>query len=405
MQRCREVNIRCQRVWHVVVLSAGLLAASACSPLTPGTIDLASQTTVPFDLHGNHIYVRASIDGQPYAFVLDTGGVASLTPELAASLHLATTGSVAVRGVGDGSSTVQIVRVPEIDVGGLRYRDGSYLVLPGLPLESPFGGVRFGGILGRELFEKLVVKIDYQHEQLSFIQPAAFTIDPRSVALPVTMRRGAIPSVKATVDGKAGDFDIDAGSGQAVTLTQQFAESSGLEREFGKSVNAEIGRGVGGALSGTVSRARMLSIATFTLLNPIVEISATGIFADSGFAGNIGAEILRRFTITLDVPADLLYLRPNRNYAQPFLFNRAGLSVFKDASGLHVTSIISGSPAAQAGIAVGDALVSVNGRPASRLDMAALHDIWYGRVGDRVAMRLSRKGRIVRAAFELRDLI
>lgn len=233
-----------------------------------------------------------------------------------------------------------------------------------------------------------MVTIDYENSRLTFIQPNAFKPNAASAAVSVTISAAGIPTIQASVNGHSGNFNVDTGSGQGLTVTQQFANSSGLQKELEKTVEAEIGRGMGGALLGTASRARALEIAAFTLPAPVVLIahSTNGVLADPNLSGNIGSEIMRRFTVTLDVPAGMLYLRPNSMFSQPFVYNRAGLTVFPDATGQHVTDVIAGSPAAEAGVKSGDTLISVNGLAARTLDMAGLRNVWYGAVGNHVML-------------------
>lgn len=390
-----------------VLAAAGLLCAAGCDHLAPGDLQLANSTRVPFTLHGNHIYVRASVNGAPYAFIFDSGGTASLTPDVSKALKLETTGRARVHGVGQGDVDVDLVRVSRLDIGSLSNSGATFLVLPNLPLESPFPGIEFGGILGREIFEKIVVTIDYQHSMLTFTRPADFHPDPASVPVMLTLRHGALPNIPAAIDGHAGDFDIDVGSSQALMLTPNFAESTGLSHGGARSIDDIIGRGVGGPLMGTVSRARSLQIASLTIPRPLLEIARTtsGVFAASDFSGNIGAEILRRFTVTLDAPDGKLYLRPNSDFTQPFVYNRAGINVTSEPAGARVANVIAGSPAAVAGLRPGDKVLTVNGRTASAYDMAALHDVWYGAVGSQVSVQVLRDGKTVTARFRLRDLI
>ncbi|HEY3675636.1 MAG TPA: aspartyl protease family protein [Candidatus Tumulicola sp.] len=384
-------------------LAACLLPASGCSPLADGTISLTDRTTVPFTLHGNHIYIRASIGGISYAFAFDTGGTESLTPELSERLHLTPVGQVEARGVGEDATRVDIVRVPRIELGSASLVGASFLVLPRLPLESPFRGAIFGGILGREFFRSLVVTIDYQNSKLTLTQPASFKADSASAHVPVSLRASGIPNIPASIDGHSGNFDVDAGSSQAVTVTQTFANGLGLA----SGLRAEIGRGVGGAMYGTVTRAQSLNIGGLTLHRPIVLVadSRGGVFSNEDFSGNLGSDVLRHFTVTLDVPGHTLYLDPNTNFARAFVFNRAGLTVIRSSAGWRVASVIDNSPAAKAGVLSGDVVLSLNGRDAKTLDMAAFRDMWYDKVGKRVSLTLTRNGHTFTKVFSLRELV
>lgn len=376
-------------------------------PLTAGTLTLHGSVSVPFTLSGNHIYIRASLGKTPYAFLFDTGGVASIVPEVQRALNFAVTGAVQVRGIGAATSSVEIVRVPELRFGDLSYRGGSFLVLP-LPfvLAEPIPGLRFGGILGREFFETLVTTIDYAKATLTFYEPGFFRADTAATAFPLAILEGH-PNVQAAVNGHSGNFAVDAGARGGLTVSRRFAESSGLLNELGRTIDVVIGRGVGGALAGTAARASSFSIGTLKIGDPPVTIAdaGSGAFSNPDVAGNIGGETLRRFTVTLDVPNSKLYLCPNSHLGEPFAFNRAGLFSERDAGGETVVLVVPASPAALAGVLTGDTIRSVDGVDVARLNVDRVAAAWQREAGTKLTVVLERNGKPVRAAFVLRDLI
>lgn len=379
----------------------------AVAQLSPGTLSLAHATTIPFTLSGNHIFIRATLDGKPFAFVFDTGGAASLSPDAEKALGLAEIGRARLGGAGNTVSEVAIVQVPELDFGSATYKDGAFVVLPALALVSPFKGVPYGGLIGREIFRRLIVTIDYAKSQLTFTQPDDFTAPQGATQVALAMRRGAIPNIQASINGHSGSFDVDAGAGGSLTVTQAFAQSSGLVKEFSRTLDVEIGRGVGGSVMGTIGRGRSFQMGDLRLSDLLVSVAAAGggVFAQSDLAGNIGTEILRRFTVTLDVPDGKLFLQPNAAFSTPFIYNRAGMSALPSGDRWTVPSVVPGSPAADAGIMAGDVVISVNGRAPGDLGANGLHDAWYAAPGTVVQVVLERNGRRFTKSLTLRDLI
>lgn len=399
-------------------LTVALLGAAACArPLSafaqhgtiqPGPIALAGATTIPFVLSGNIIYFKARIGRTPWAFIFDTGGVGTVTPELQSRWKFDSIGQAMLRGVGDDADSVDVVRVPEVVIGSAVYTAGPFIVMPSpFGPSNPFPDTPFGGILGRELFTRLVTTIDYERALLSFRDPNGFTPDASAYALALAMRGGAIPNVSAAIDGHAGRFDVDSGAGQAVTLTAKFADESGALKGFDRRIDALIGRGAGGVLMGTACRGRRFTLGGAELLKPVVTVAHShgGVFDDATFDGNIGGEVLRRFTVTLDVPHSKLYLRPNRTFAQPFAFNRAGVFCHIQEDGQIVDFVVPGGPAATADIAAGDRITKLDGRAASSLSPATVTAIWQRAAGTKVDLSLERLGRRRNAVITLRDLI
>ena len=229
-------------------------------------------------------------------------------------------GSANVVGVGDAGQDAPLVRVPAARVGGAVYSNGTFIVLP-LPFASdnPWPDLPFGGMIGREFFRQLVTVVDYQKSILTFHEAAAFSADPKATMLPLRMRDDN-PNIEAAIDGHPGRFDIDTGAALGLYLTKHFVEATGLRPSLKGSTTAVLGHGLGGVTTGTKARAKMFTLGNLSIPDPIVGIPATdtGALADAALAGNIGTDILRRFTLTLDVPHAKMYLVPNAHFKDAF---------------------------------------------------------------------------------------
>ena len=389
----------------LMLFAAGTLPAAA--QLTPGTLTLSSSTTIPFMLSGNHIFIRTTLDGKPYAFIFDTGGAASLAPATEETLALPVVGQARLGGAGSTVTNANLVQVPEIDFGGAAYKGGVFVVLPALPLVSPFKDAPYGGIIGREIFRQLIVTIDYSNSQITFTQPPSFSAPSGATEVALSMRRGVIPNIQAAINGHAGNFDVDAGAGGSLTVTQSFAQSSGLDKEFSKTLSTQIGRGVGGPVMGTVGRGRSFQIGNLQVNNLLVSVAGpdSGVFSSRDLSGNIGTEILHRFTVTLDVPDSKLFLQPNAAFSSPFIYNRAGIGILPVGDQWTVENIIANSPAAEAGIMTGDQVLSINGKSPTDLGANGLHDTWTAAPGTIVRLVLVRNGVRMAKSLVLRDLI
>jgi hypothetical protein len=403
-----------RRSFGVTALAFG---ATACAPLgrvaqhfgmSAGTIALRGSTTVPFTLSGNRIYIAGKLGNSTYAFIFDTGGAAILTPDVQRERRFPVLGATVVKGVGDSEVRADIVQVPQASVGSATYSDGAFVVLsPAHLTSSPIAGLVFGGILGREFFMKLITTIDYEKQTLTFYEPSSFQPDAGALVLPLTMRNGVFPNVEASVDGHPGNFDLDAGSSRALTLTQVFSQSIGAEKNQ-HSIDVVVGRGTGGMQLGTASRVENLTLGSLDLRSPIAMVanSTGGVFAEGGFSGNIGSEVLQRFTLTLDVPNAKLYLVPNSKFGKPFTFNRSGIFSDRAADNAEdIVLVVSASPAAKAGIRVGDRILSIDGVDVSSWSHERVDDVWHRDSGTLVMLRIKRDGQILTDGILLRDLL
>ena len=94
---------------------------------------------------------------------------------------------------------------------------------------------------------------------------------------------------------------------------------------------------------------------------PVAEHERPGGF-DFG-DGNLGAEILKRFNVTFDYAASRMVLEKSQRFADPFEREMSGLAFdFEQDGTLAVQTVLPGSPAAAAGIAEGDRILSIDGQ-------------------------------------------
>ncbi len=299
--------------------------------------------------------------------------------------------------------------VPTVaSLGDARLEKGYFLVLPAvIDLGSPFGGLPFGGILGREFFAQLIVTIDYAHKTLTLTNPQVFRAEPNATALPMILRGGVFPNVRAAVDGVEGSFDIDAGSPQALMLSERFANANGLVAKMPRTVEATPGRGAGGLMTGVAGRLDTLTLGSAVLADPVAYVirATGGVFSAPDLDGNIGTDVLRRFTVTIDVPDKTLYLAKNDAFGAPFTFTRVGIATSHMAGATIVASVIPGSPAQQAGIERGDTLVAIAGRPVATLSGDQIKDYWTMPAGTTLHVAVSRAGKPLEFDLTLRDLL
>lgn len=123
--------------------------------------------------------------------------------------------------------------------------------------------------------------------------------------------------------------------------------------------------GVGGGFDETRATARSFSFAGLTFHNVPISFPhvSSGFFATRGVAGNLGSDVLSRFTVVFDYRDQTVTFIPNRNASLPFRSDRTGLSLNQhDAGGFDVTRVVPASPAAEAGIAAGDRITVFAGK-------------------------------------------
>jgi len=352
--------------------------------------------------------VHASINGKgPLPFILDTGGHAILTDDAAKQLGLATMGKGVSTGSGPGSMTTAYTKVDHLTIGDADIHDQTFLVMP-YPYAFYERGKRepIAGILGLEIFERFAVTFDYDHQQL-ILQPFDHGEPPApgaGSAVPLRFTDD-MPLAQASLDGKQGMFGIDTGNSGYTLVFPQWAEREGLLDRYRQGAPVS-GGGVGGSFVSRFSHARSLQLGEPRLDNVLAQLTPpnAGATGNPTEAGNIGQDVLARFTVHFDYRRQHMYLQP-RESAAHWSYATAGLRANKSPDQpdrLKVTWVVPGSPAAEAGLKQDDEIVAVNDKPAAELGSYDVRDLVNHRnEGTPLSLKLVN-GRVLR--MQLRDI-
>jgi S1-C subfamily serine protease len=394
-----STDVRVQHAELVPALPPGALARPA--PVAHGSLPRGvTQTTIAFKFNqgsSGNVVVPVSIAGRPpVSVVFDTGGVNVITPEAASALGLAGGGGVDVGGVGTGTERATVANAGTISIGQARLDDQQFLVLP-LPYAfvHAMPQTSTDGIVGFEVLANFRTTIDYAARTITFAPfesppPAPL---PGSVTLPFRSD-GHTPYVEATIDGATGLFEVDTGNSGGLIVFEPFARAHGLFRSSPRVPYVSPG-GIGGAVPAALVRAGEFTLAGLTMRRPIVQLAnqPSGGFASRTIAGNIGADVLQRFTVTFDYRARTVTFAPNGQSLPEYPTDRTGLSLNQhDPATIDVIGVAPGSPAAEAGVAVGDEVVAVNGRPVSQYSDTELSATIHGLTGATLRLTLRKAG-------------
>lgn len=356
------------------------IATSLLLGLVWGQLPVAE---APFELVGNHIYLKGTANGRPVSILLDSGaGFSTLDADLAERWNVPTkqTG-ITVEGVGAATQTAK-----GLDDFRLRL-DGTSIELPldlAIPLGklAPLEGRPIEAILGFDLFQRYVVSIDYPGRKIRFYEPRRYVYRGAGKRLGIELQDN-LPHVAAAMEvpglGKmAVRAMIDTGAGSAAVLTNAFGEKHRLDSILPKSPIVPAGAGLGGATFGRPVRLGEISLAGHRLEKPVATLNLgkaglTG--ANSTYDVLIGGDLMRRFHVTFDYSRSRMYLEPNEEFPQPFHGDHVGISVSTAKDSLRafrVAWVAAGTPAQEVGLKMGDRIVTIDGAPAERYE---LHEI------------------------------
>lgn len=331
---------------------------------------------VPFESYASLILVKVSINGgAPLPFILDTGGLNLLTPAAAGKLGIRGQGDLPVHGVGGKTQSLRIAQVKTYRLGDVQLDDQQFLIIK-LPELLTYRGHKtpIAGLIGYEVLRRFVTRIDYGRDRLTLTPVGEFHYRGDGHEVPLTFA-GRTPQVRARVNGVTGVFKLDTGDSGGLTLFAAFARAHDIA--LAGRVSTAIAAGVGGSVESRSGRVNGFAIGGFELSHPVADLvdPRAGAFASKVLAGNIGRDILSRFTLTLDYERQRLYLEPDERFAEPFRneSSRSGLHLNRlDPDTLIVAVVDGGSAAQAAGLRAGDKVVALDGIEASAMGLDAI---------------------------------
>ena len=263
--------------------------------------------TVPFEHCSGHICIMLSLNGQgPFRFVLDTGARNVMSDKLYRLLQLPAEGRGTLSGVGEHSERGALTTVGQIALGGLTLAHQPFFTSPTLD-ELPIDGA-----IGYEWLWSTPTLIDYAHRELTFYDPATFVYQGAGSAIPFSFR-DKTPQIEGVLDGLPGQFTIDTGSDDSLTMGKSFVDRFGLIDKYQAGGELRVSRGIGGHARTLATRGKLFEIGGVQIANPALELSRQPQGAlGADLAGNISNGILQQFSVLFDYQRGKVYMTPNK---------------------------------------------------------------------------------------------
>lgn len=364
----------------------------------------AQGSRVPIEVDG-YVTVEARLNDKTYAFILDTGGHNIITPDVVKALGLKSAGAGVSGGAGEGTVAEQDTRIARLQIGDAVMSDQHFYVIP-LQYNTVERGDRpvLGGILGLEIFERFVVRLDYKSKTLT-LKPQGSAYKGRGTAAPITFADD-MPLIAAGFEGAQGDFAIDTGNGGTMLIQHVWAERHGLAAKM-KAGLETVSYGAGGA-----SRNWAIGGARFALggqeFDDVVARYAEdskGSFSSRTEAGNLGTDVLAHFTLEFGYARGKVWLEPEAGFTPP-PFDRSGLRAYKDKpEAFSVALVTPDTPAAKAGIVKDDEITAIDGVSAKQLSGWDIRRKLRQAPGTRVALTVLHAGKERSVTLELADIL
>jgi hypothetical protein len=379
-----------------------------------------TKVKIPFRQYNNLIVVSLLVNNSrdTLNFVLDTGVSYTLItdPAVRERFGLTCLRDIKISGLGkEEALNGCVLQVDKIGIGKhIVAKKHTVIILERDVLElSAYAGVHIHGLLGYDFFSRFVVQIDYPSQRLVITNPEAF-IPPKkeknTQEIPITIE-DMKPYLQAKavthLDTATLKLLIDTGAGHSLSLDCGTHPAIQVPTRF---LSSQLGMTLNGAVDGAVARINSLEIANFHLKGVITTFPDSISLAlrknvQTVFRhGNIGCGILSRFRLIFDYTHQKLYLKPNRQYREPFEFSTSGIELTASPpyyEDIKVGGVRANSPADKVGLRRGDKIIAIDDQLVKNMKLGEVYKLLNQAAGKRISILV----KLLEGTYQVVDLL
>jgi hypothetical protein len=346
-------------------------------------------TSIPFEVVGSYVIIRVRInDSSPLNLILDSGIRNTIITELLEGDQISLNYSDVkdLMGLGGGTHLEAFSsNFNTLKIGKIKMQPKTVFVLKEDVFNlSKHTGTKINGLIGVDIFQDYIVEVNYSNKRVNFYNRNSFFAPKGYDMLPLS-----IEAQKMFLDLYVHETDsvqrnvkmlLDTGAELNAWFQTFKTKSVHIPQKF---IRGTIGQGLNGEIKGKIGRIQQICFGVHCLLNPIVSFPDSASIADivgnSDRDGTIGSQILSRFNYIIDYRQKSFYFKPNGNFNTKFSYNIAGIEITQIYPFLpqtEVWKVWEESPAAKAGVLVGDQVLEVNGKNSFELNINEIKNIF-----------------------------
>ncbi|MCF8244600.1 MAG: aspartyl protease family protein [Saprospiraceae bacterium] len=374
---------------------------------------------IPFEFKNNLILVNVTFNNTfPLKFIFDTGAENTILAKRTITDLLGVRYEREFKVLGSDMQTeltAYLVRGIHLKIEDMVSPNQTMLVLE----EDYFNfeellGIQIHGILGANIFKGLSVKINFRNKVITLMKSETGKLPNENYqVLPILVEKNKpyLETFVRTQNDTIVKVKLLVDTGAMLALLLNTDSHPGLKAPE-NAVSGNIGTGLGGFLKGHVGRVSELNFGDIQCNEVITNFQDYEEGMDSSLMldrnGIIGNGILSRFDVIIDYPALKMYLQPNKSFKKEFKFDKSGLVVIAadfQLSKYIVHSVISGTPAALAGVLPGDEISRLNFAPAGMLTLERINQILRKKEGKKIVLVVKRNNKKHKLIFNLKKIV
>lgn len=410
---------------------------------------------IPFTLINNLIVIPIKVNGVTLNFLLDSGVEETILFGLEDNpdLNFYNSQKISLRGLGSEDNIEGLKTTNNIlELDGLRAKEQLiYVVLDPYFNLSKQIGIPVNGIIGYHFFKDNLIDIEYAREKIIVYQnniKNTKKVQRKFYRVPITIEEfkpylmgfTEIDTIKVSTK-----MLLDVGNSDSVWLFQDLSEYIKVPI---KNFDDYLGKGFSGDIEGKRAKIKSFSFDKFIFKSPIVgfpdSTSIKSVRMVKDRIGSVGGGILKRFSVVFDYKNEHLYLKKNSRYNEPFTYNKSGIELnniglkwiketvkletvpqstyadfnsssvkvtndfnykFKLKPVYQIVNIRKNSPAFKSGLRVGDVIVSINNLTIINQSLKKINEMFKPEDNKWFYVEIERKGKALKFAFELVDVL
>lgn len=333
-------------------------------------------TSIPFELFGDHILIKVSIDdSEALDFIFDTGsGFTVVDKDVMQKL------GIEGKSVNISEATYdwELIKHNTIAINNFLMEDNIKVFATEFDHLEISLGKDIDGIVGYDLLVHHAVHVDFDTKKIDIYElgeaPERGDIIPFAFDTSIPVIDGKV--VLNNNEPHDGSFYFITGAAATLDFNSPYAAEHDIINKTGKHYSYLV-KGLstyetphyeGHVLSFSFGKQKIEDL-------PIgISTAKSGIQASKGISGIIGSQIIRMYNFTIDYGAKKIYLEKDKTYTANFKVNCSGFDVqlANDKKTVLIHEVFENSPASEAGIKINDELIKINGKT---MDQVNLQDV------------------------------